>query len=314
MSAALSSSGFDRVVVVTRKTELEELMGRYSTRGQTKFVLSRSSVKYEAVEQGQSQQDQALDQIMAAIPSAMKSIHIDRAMVPQFEFLNDVVIALGPDGLVSNTAKYLPSQPLIGVNVSPQIFDGVLLPWSPESVGKALNATLSGQARLQSVVLAEARMQDGRRLLAFNDLFVGAKSHVSARYSIEAGGVEEAQSSSGIIVSTGAGSTGWLRSVQTGARAIAMALGGTEPNALGGFDRGMEKLVFSVREPFPSRATGVSLVYGVVTREQPLVVASRMSQGGVIFSDGVEFDFLEFNSGSEVTISISDQRAHLVVA
>lgn len=288
-------------------------MSRYSTRGQTKFVLSRSSVKYEAVERGQSQQDQALEQIMAAIPSGMKSIHIDRSVVPQFEFLNDVVIALGPDGLVSNTAKYLPVQPLIGVNVSPQLYDGVLLPWSPETTGKALRATLDGRAKLQSVVLAEARTQDGRKLLAFNDLFVGAKTHVSARYAIRAGGTEETQSSSGIIVSTGAGSTGWLRSVQTGARAVAMALGGSEPNALGGFDRGVEKLVFSVREPFPSRATGVSLVYGVVSREQPLVVSSRMGQGGVIFSDGIEFDFIDFNSGSEATISISEQRAHLVI-
>lgn len=313
MSAAPSSSGFDRVVVVTRKTELEELVGRYSTRGQTRFVLSRSRMKYEAVERSQDQQDRALEQVMAAIPSGLKSIHIDRSMVPQFEFLNDVVIALGPDGLVSNTAKYLPTQPLIGVNVSPQLYDGVLLPWRPDNVGKALDATLNGRSRLQSVVLAEARTQDGRRLLAFNDLFIGAKTHVSARYAIHAGGAEETQSSSGIIVSTGAGSTGWLRSVQTGARAVAMALGGTEPDALGGFDRGVEKLVFSVREPFPSRATGVSLVYGVVTREQPLVISSRMSQGGVIFSDGIEFDFIEFNSGSEATISIASQRAHLVV-
>ncbi|MEO3999857.1 hypothetical protein [Mesorhizobium sp. CAU 1732] len=38
-----------------------------------------------------------------------------------------------------------------------------------------------------------------------------------------------------------------------------------------------------------------------------------MSQGGVVFSDGIEFDFLEFNSGSDVTVGIASQKAHLVV-
>jgi hypothetical protein len=313
VSPARSGSAIDRVVVVTRKTELEELVERFSTPGQAKFYLTHAGVAFEPIERAHDQYRTALDAVMDAIPADLKRIRLDRSLVPQYEFLTDAVIALGQDGLVSNAAKYLPTQPLIGVNPDPRLYDGVLLPWAADTVGKALRATLDGRARTQTVVMAEARSTDGRRLIAFNDLFVGARTHVSARYELSFGGVAERQSSSGIIVSTGAGSTGWLRSVQTGARAVATALGGQPAPVSGSFDREAEQLVFSVREPFPSKVTGTSIVYGVVTPDRPLKVSSRMSQGGVIFSDGIEFDFIEFNSGAEVTVGIADQRAHLVV-
>jgi SPFH domain / Band 7 family len=67
------------------------------------------------------------------------------------------------------------------------------------------------------VTMAQATLHDGQTLLAVNDLFIGQKTHTSARYRIRYDDHEEDQSSSGIIVSTGAGSTGWYRSIVTGA-------------------------------------------------------------------------------------------------
>ena len=37
-----------------------------------------------------------------------------------------------------------------------------------------------------------------------------------------------------------------------------------------------------------------------------------MAQGGTIFSDGVEEDFLPFDSGAVATVGIADRRVHLV--
>ena len=42
-------------------------------------------------------------------------------------------------------------------------------------------------------------------------------------------------------------------------------------------------------------------------------IKSLMAENGVIFSDGVESDFINFNSGAEVTISVSEKRGLLVV-
>jgi len=63
---------------------------------------------------------------------------------------------------------------------------------------KPLEEVISGKCRIRSVTLAEACRNDGQRLLAFNDLFLGAQTHVSARYRIRWAKAEEPQSSSGV--------------------------------------------------------------------------------------------------------------------
>jgi len=160
--------------------------------------------------------------------------------------------------------------------------------------------------------LAEAVLADGQRLLAFNDLFAGARSHVSARYKIGVAKKSETQSSSGVLVSTGAGSTGWMSSVFNMAAGVAAFTGGTcgGGKKLEWEDR---RLLFAVREPFVSRVTSAGLVAGLLEEGHELTIESQMPSGGVIFSDGVEADFLQFNSGAVARLRAAKQRAHLVV-
>jgi len=165
------------------------------------------------------------------------------------------------------------------------------------------------------VTMAEAKLNTGLSLCAVNDLFIGMKSHGSARYRIASGKAAEDHSSSGVIVSTGLGSTGWFKSLMTGAAAVAAAAGRARDAVPGetSFPWESEHLFFTVREPFPSKTTGTALVFGKVTSAQPLVIESHMGEGGVIFSDGIEQDFLEFNSGSKATIALAQRRGRLVV-
>jgi hypothetical protein len=165
---------------------------------------------------------------------------------------------------------------------------------------------------MRSVTLAEARLNDGQRLLAFNDLFLGAQTHVSARYRIRWAKAEEPQSSSGVLVSTGAGTTGWVSSVFNMASGVASLAGGhtVKPMRLDWEDR---RLLFVVREPFISRHSKANIVAGIVEQQQALELESLMPSGGVIFSDGVEADFLQFNSGSSVIVKAAAETAQLVV-
>ena len=125
---------------------------------------------------------------------------------------------------------------------------------------------------------------------------------------IAIGGREEQHSSSGVIVSTGLGSTGWLKSLVAGAAAIA---GGTAPESAFAWDA--DYLRFTVREPFPSRTSAASLVFGKVTEREPLCLISQMPEDGVIFSDGIQQDFLEFHSGAQVTVTLAERKGALVV-
>ena len=109
------------------------------------------------------------------------------------------------------------------------------------------------------------------------------------RYQIRLGTRSENHSSSGVIVSTGLGSTGWLKSLLTGAMGVARAAAEVlhpslqppprrgekvaEVGAKGGsvtragvsgsvpateFAWNADYLLFTVREPFPTRTTGAS--------------------------------------------------------
>src|SRR5262245_1555104 len=240
---------------------------------------------------------------------------IDRSLTPTYDFgLSVAVVVLGQDGLVANTAKYVGDVPIVGVNPDPGRFDGVLLPFRVAEARGAVQAVLAGKARSRRVTLAEVQLQDGQRMLAFNDLFVGVRSHVSARYQLRVGGKAEAQSSSGVLIATGAGSTGWLSSVFNMVSGIAGArlpAGPALPRpALTWED---PRLVWAVREPFVSRTSRAGLVYGTIEAGARIEIESMTPENGVIFSDGIESDFLEFNAGTIAAVGAADQRARLVV-
>lgn len=331
---SLQGPKLEKIVVVTRKTRMEELVARYNTPGQAKFhiqsqlvndMVQRKKVSLKeasalagaAVASYQNEDDAyqpAVQSIIRRLSRLEVEVHpIDRSLVPTYLFTeHDVVLTLGQDGLVANCAKYAGSQPIVGVNPDPARFDGVLLPFQVDEAVAAVENVLRGRARVREVTLAEAVLNDGQRLFAFNDLFIGAKTHVSARYQIRFEDRAENQSSSGVIVSTGAGSTGWLSSTFNMADGLAAVHGGAAPArpALRWEDR---ELFFVVREPFLSRMSGTGVVSGKVGEGSALEIESQMSEGGVIFSDGVESDFLEFNSGALAAIRPAAQRARLVV-
>jgi hypothetical protein len=72
-------------------------------------------------------------------------------------------------------------------------------------------------------------------------------------------------------------------------------------------------LQFAVREPFPSRTSQTSMVLGRVGENEKLTLRSLMPENGVIFSDGIEADFLGFSSGMVASIGVADRWGRLVV-
>jgi len=307
----------ERIITVTRKTELEELVERFGTVPQVKFYLEHAGHDFARIQAAHDTYMFALAEIRKLVPREFKHHTIGREFVPRYSFdRDDLIVTVGQDGLVSNTAKYLNGQPLLAVNPDPDLYDGILMAVTPDTAGPTFKAALAGSGRLKPVSMAEAKTSDGQSLLAFNDLFIGANSHISARYRISHGEASEVQSSSGIIVSTGAGSTGWMRSVHTGALGVMAAVSSTSVplNSPAPLDWSSPSLLFAVREPFPSHATKTSLIYGQVSADTPLRVVSRMAGYGIIFSDGIQSDYVTFNSGTDVTIALAAKTAQLVDA
>jgi NAD kinase len=317
----------EKLVLVTRKTRLEALTERFNTRAQAKFYLDQAGLDFDEYAKEHDTYRRALDATRSLVEVGLPVQLIERALAPTYLFSpTDAVVVLGQDGTVANVAKYVADCPLLGVNPDPERFDGVLLPFRVDTLKRGLASTLEGKPKLQHVTLAEARLSDGQVLRAFNDLFIGARTHVSAHYKlrpaplvgavkklIKGTGTEwERQSSSGVIVSTGAGSTGWLSSVCEMASGMSQALGGKALKNLR-FPWDAREVRYVVREPFVSKFSSAENVTGTVTSTQTLDIESLMPSGGVIFSDGMEDDALSFTSGLVARIGPSKQQAHLVL-
>jgi hypothetical protein len=325
----------ERVTLITRPTRLAGLLQRWGTRGQARFrfkgnkmaALERAGKREQAVVLQKQVEDtdfallenedkvyhEAVKQVMRDLDLGVPVQAIDRSFVPNYDFsMSTAVVVLGQDGLVANAAKYVGDVPIIGVNPDPARFDGVLLPFRLTDARNALRNVLAKKERFRHVTLAEVKLQDGQQMLAFNDFFVGVRSHVSARYKITVNGRTEAQSSSGVLISTGAGSTGWMSSVFNMACGIAVSHK-QKPIERPKLNWDTRKLIWAVREPFVSRTSQAGLVCGTLDDGAEMVIESMTPENGVIFSDGIEADALEFNAGTIATIRIAAQKAHLVV-
>jgi NAD kinase len=312
----------NRVVIVKRNTRLDDLIARFNTLGQAKFYIEHLGSRFDDYENEHRIYYASLLEVKTDVALVAKTHVLDRSFLPNFIFgENDIIVVVGQDGLVANTLKYLNGQLLIGINPDRGRWDGVLLPFGPAEAGSAVREAAMGRRQIKDVTMGRLSLQNGQELLAVNDFFIGQKTHASARYLIRYQGREESQSSSGIIVSTGLGSSGWLRSVIAGARGIAgvfseKSVKKKKPEKNAGVDMniwGKESLTFSVREPFPSRITGTDIVFGEIPSNEELSIVSHMGENGVIFSDGMEKDYIEFNSGMEARISVSDVRGKIVI-
>jgi NAD kinase len=326
----------NKIVLVTRPTRLAELVIRFNTVSQARFYVEHQGADFSDYLREDETYHRALSEAQSALSQVGRVQIIDRGFLPNFVFApDDTVVTLGQDGLVANTLKYLNGQPVVGVNPDPERWDGRLLTFRVSDLTKVMPEVVLRKRPTKSVTMAKAALNNGQTLYGVNDLFIGPKTHCSARYLIRSGEASETQSSSGVIVSTGMGSTGWLKSLLTGAAAITQLAGSAlvrqttadlftaaaqKTNGNGKVRLNVKTelawdanyLFYTVREPFPTKTTGTSLVFGRVTAETPLILESRMAENGVIFSDGIEKDFLEFNSGAQAVIGIAERKGVLV--
>ena len=302
---------FEYAIIVKNKTRLESLIERFNTKAQAKFYIERLGGNFADYEAEHDTFHHSLISLQTKLSKLIKNKTVERVYLPSFIFSEkNLIVVIGQDGLVANTAKYANNCPIIAVNPDKSRYDGILLPFNTSNFVSAVEKVMAGRYKVKTVGFAEAKLNDGQRLLAFNDLFIGVSSHVSARYKISYNNQMEEQSSSGLIVSTRAGSTGWLSSV------FNMAYGVT-----GLFETDLQpkrpqlqddELLFAVREPFQSVRTQIGITAGIIRDQENLRIESLMPANGVIFSDGIETDFLKFNSGAIATIGMAKETAKLV--
>ena len=295
-------------IIIKNKTRLESLIERFNTKAQAQFYIENSGGSFQEYVDEHDKFYQSFLEVQTRLSKVLKNKVIEKEFVPSFIFSEkNLIIVIGQDGLVANVAKYSKRIPIIAINPDEERYDGVLLPFTVKNFLDGVQSVINESFSSRKMNFAEVVLNDGQKLLAVNDLFIGISSHSSARYKIVLNGKEETHSSSGIIVSTKTGSTGWLSSI------FNMAYGILGSKELKYPKLNEDDLYFAVREPFKSIRTQTEICGGAIKRGNKIVIESLMPNNGFIFSDGIEQDFLQFNSGATAEIKLSDEVAVLVI-
>ena len=136
----------EKIVLVTRRTRLEELIDRFNSKGQARFYIEHEGGDFSEYEAEHDAYRRALDEMRRAVDLGLKVQVLDRSFVATYLFSEaDLVVTAGPDGLVANTAKYVGGQPILAVNPDPGRCDGILLPFRVEEARAAVERLARGE-------------------------------------------------------------------------------------------------------------------------------------------------------------------------
>lgn len=284
-----------RAVVVWRRTELDALVDRHGTRGQAEFFLRTRGRSLADVQARHDAQAEALAQVAQGLPADWRRGLVERAELDRFIFAgDDIVLAVGQDGLVANVAGSLAGQPVLGVGVP-----GPLVRHTPRQAVRLLPLVAAGKVRIEERTMVEAEADDGQVLRSLNEVYLGDPGHQTARWTLSVDGRSERQACSGLLVGTGTGATGWLRSAWQERHSTLTLPAPVDP-----------QLAWFVREAWPSPDTRTDLVEGLLTAELELRVESDLL---VVFGDGREADAVALSWGQGVRLRRSPQVLRLVV-
>jgi len=291
-------SKFEREKLATHLSD-ENLVARYNALGESGLrILAAHLLHQEAI--ATCARELKPDQVVS-----LESLK-DHGLSPRYE----VIIALGGDDffkLVTHHNKG--SLPILGVNSDPLSSVGALLPVTISELPEALKRLESGDYRIEPWTRISLRINGVECGSAINDIVLGKRDfRLTSRHELEYRGQKVTQRSSGMLISTGVGSTGWYASAGL---------------YLGDHDRSFPKTAryarFELREP----SVTVTEVDGVRVTRLPQLVEGTLSEGaslritslnddeGIASRDSL--DSVPFPRGSVAEISIDPNPCHVVI-
>lgn len=256
-----------RVLVITRSTPLETpALGRRHPH--LARLLAEDAPLVARMKLSLQETQETRHQVLHALRLHGLSVTYSRRVRDPVDLQYDLVVTVGGDGTVLDAARLVRDTPVLGVNSSPSTSYGHFTCCTAGDFPRVLEEVLAGRRAPRPLTRIALRINGALHPRpALNDVLLADRvPAATSRYLLEVQGDQETQKSSGIWVSTAAGSTGAIRSA------------GGSPMNLG--DR---RLQFRVREPCCPPGCSLRWTEGIL--EGPLVMVSRMLHGAA-FLDG----------------------------
>lgn len=200
-----------------------------------------------------------------------------------------LVISVGGDGTLLAASHWVTGATLLGVNSAPRSSVGYLTSTRRASLARVLAQIRSGALLPQQVARIQVEIEGKILPPALNDVLIAHEQPAAtSRYRLHLGRRAEEHRSSGLWISTAAGSTAGIRSA------------GGQPVPLD--DR---RLQFRARELYRARGGSATLESGFVEPGRELVVESAM-EAGWLFIDGARMP-ARFPFGARATFRVAEQ-------
>lgn len=201
----------------------------------------------------------------------------------------DLIIAVGGDGTFLRAAQFIDTQMLFGVNSDVKNKEGFFMKADKRDFEKKLKKIIKSKAKIKKLPRLEAYINNKKiDTFALNEFFIGpSKSYHAVTYVIKVNGKKETQKSSGILITTPAGSYAWAKSCCKKTLPLKS-----------------KNYQYVVREPYEgSILKNYKLKYGILQRNQKVNIVSEMLDG-IIIADSVSKEY-SFKNGSKATIKLS---------
>ena len=293
-----------RFLVVVKRTKWERDLIRYGSAETARKVYALQNDAYDRVFASHDRQKANLEALQAALPAR----YINRSELPfvahsEYDFL----VSFGGDNHFVYVSHFADHKPLLGLNSDPATSTGALLYFAPDDFLAAAQKLQQGAApRIEEWTRVEGTLDypDGRRLRTgpcTSEITVRSQFHdYISRYLIVVGGQGELeeQKCSGLLIATGAGSTGWYRNCQT------------RPDADYSFPKDAPFFRAIVREPGMRARTSYRYLNPEVSEKEELRVISEMD--GEITVDANPDRTFDFPPGCVAAFRLTKDRLHIV--
>ena len=126
------------------------------------------------------------------------------------------IIAIGGDGTILSASHFTKNIPILAVNSSPDTSEGALATITINKLDSKILKILKNKYKAEKLERIQVSINNKPiKLLALNEVFIAnEKAYLVSKYKIRFKKLEEIQKSSGLIFSTGTGSTAWFKSAR----------------------------------------------------------------------------------------------------
>ncbi|MBW3014099.1 NAD(+)/NADH kinase [Candidatus Woesearchaeota archaeon] len=265
------------ITVVFKKSVYQHCLDKYGS------VTRKNCYDYDRVCSSHKEQQKTLELVKKLLPDA-KVLPSEKVNKPFKE--QDLIIAVGGDGTGIKTLHYVKNTPFLLVNSDISASEGALAQCNRFNFEERLNMFKKGKYKIEEWTRLKTTVNGKELPSAINEVFIGAKvAYLTSRYFING----EEHKSSGLIVSTGTGSTAWYSSC------------GGKP-----FPKDAKYGKFIAREVYTGALHKPKLIEG----KTPVKITSKMFDGIVAIDAIQEF---KIERGAKIEIDVSDTPARMVV-